>query len=98
MRLSNLSSASYLKDTFGGVFWVRAISSWAGLTSTPTTLAKCGAKSIVPWPEPQPTSTASPDRSVVYLRSEFPQVCLQSGKLRSTDSTFQERQMAVAAT
>lgn len=62
----NLSSAFYLNDTFGGLSLVRAISSWAGLTSIPTTLVKCGAKSIVPWPEPQPTSTASPNCCGVY--------------------------------
>lgn len=34
--------------------------------SIPTTLVKYGAKSIVPWPEPQPTSTASWNCPVVY--------------------------------
>lgn len=58
---SNLPSTFYLNHTFRGLFLVRAISSWAGLMSIPTTLVKCGAKSVVPWPEPQPTSTASPN-------------------------------------
>lgn len=34
------------------------ISSWAGLMSIPTTRVKCGARSNVPCPDPQPTSTA----------------------------------------
>lgn len=44
---------------FGSLACCKATSSWAGLTSVPTTEAKCLASSRVPCPEPQPTSTAS---------------------------------------
>lgn len=45
--------------TLGSLLCSIASSNWAGLTSVPTTEAKCLASSRVPWPEPQPTSTAS---------------------------------------
>lgn len=43
---------------FGMLTFFLPISSWAGLMSVPTTWVKCGAKSNVPCPDPQPTSTA----------------------------------------